>query len=75
MDLFIFDFTSFNTYCKSELTIAIVYFVSKLLKLDELKNLVAKEKNSMNSETFKQCFMAVVTLFKKSQANSNFVSI
>ncbi len=74
-DLFIFDFNSFNSYSKMELSTVIVYFTSKLYKLDELKNSLSGHKNRILPETFKDCFMAVVSLFKKSHLNSSPISI
>lgn len=68
MDMLMYDFNTFNTYAKMEMATAIVYFVSKLYKDDRLKMVVSQEKNNMKWELFKECFMAIVALFKKNQA-------
>lgn len=67
MDLLMYDFNAFNNYPKMEMSIAIIYFVCKLYKNDKLKIIVSEQKNSIKSELFKDCFMAIVTLFKKNQ--------
>lgn len=74
-DLFIFDFNSFNNYKKYELSAVIVYFVAKLLKMDELKNSLGFYKSKIEPDIFKQCFMAVVAVFKKSHLHNTNISI
>lgn len=46
-DMFIFDFNSFNNYKKFDLSTVIVYFASKLYKLDDLKNYLTLYKNKI----------------------------
>lgn len=74
-DLFIFDFNSFNNYRKYELSVSIMYFTCKLLKLETLKCSLSCYKDQIEPEVFKECFMAVVSLFKKSNLPNTFVSI
>lgn len=45
--MFIFDFNSFNNYKKFDLSTVIVYFASKLYKLDDLKNYLTLYKNKI----------------------------
>ena len=46
-DLFIFDFNSFNNYKKYELSTVIVYFVSKVYKLEDIKSSLSSYKNKI----------------------------
>ena len=48
-DILLFDFYSFNGLLKSDLCTAIVYLVSKVYKLEEVKNNVSCLKNRINS--------------------------
>ena len=41
MDMVMYDFNIFNCYGKLEMSIAIVYFISKLYKNDQLKMVVS----------------------------------
>lgn len=45
--MFIFDFNSFNNYRKFDLSTVIVYFASKVYKLDDLKSNLAFYKNKI----------------------------
>ena len=47
--MIMYDFNTFNSYTKMDMSIAIVYFVSKLYKDDQLKMVVSQEKNNIKS--------------------------
>lgn len=65
MDLVLFDFNCFNQFRKYELGVGIVYFVSKLYKLDGLKASLLGFKSKIEPEVFRECFLAVVGVFKR----------
>lgn len=67
-DMIIFDFHTFNSLRKSELLTAIIYFVAKVYKLEEVKSKLSAYKMKVNQETFRKCFLVAANLFKKSQA-------
>lgn len=69
-DLFIFDFNGFNNFTKYELSIGIVYFVSKLFKMDGLKAMLVGYKDGIEPGVFRDCFMAVVGVWKRSHGAS-----
>lgn len=70
-DMIIFDFITFNTFRKNELLTAIIYFVAKVYKLEEVKSKLSAFKTRVNPETFKKCFLVAANLFKKSQASTS----